>query len=112
MRESVSIYIVKSICDLGGFVNVYDPKAMDNAKQNYFSKNKDIKYCEEKYDALKGADALLLLTEWPEFRSPDFNLVKKNLKQPLIFDAKNQYSKRNMMKHEFSYHQIGVKPLK
>ena len=112
MRESVSIYIVKSICDLGGFVNVYDPKAMNNAKKNYFSKIKDIKYCEEKYDALKGSDALLLLTEWPEFRSPDFNLIKKNLKQPLIFDAKNQYSKRNMMKNEFVYYQIGVKPLK
>ena len=65
-------------------------------------------YCDSKYDAVKGADALLLLTEWKEFRSPDFDEMRKAMRRPLVFDGRNQYDKARMAEMGFEYHQIGV----
>ena len=109
MRESASIYFVKKIIDLGGIVSVYDPKAMDNAKEKYFKDLVGIKYCFNKMDVLDGSDALVLLTEWPEFRSPDFNKVGSMLKNKIIFDGRNQFDKDYMRRNGFEYYQIGVR---
>ena len=111
IRGAISIYIIDEILRLGGSLNLYDPKASENIK-NLFNDTGDITFFDDKYEAVKCAEALILLTEWPEFRSPDFNLLKTNLKQPLIFDGKNQFDKYHMKDIGFEYHQIGVPLLK
>ena len=107
MRESASIYIVKQLINKGASVKVYDPKAMDNAKNNYFSKLDNLEYCDCKYDVADQSDALILITEWPEFRSPDFQLIKNKLNSSIIFDGRNQFDASLMKKIGFEYHQIG-----
>ena len=111
IRGAISIYIIDEILRLGGSLNLYDPKASENIK-NLFNDTEDITFFDDKYEAVKCAEALILLTEWPEFRSPDFSLLKTNLKQPLIFDGKNQFDKYHMKDIGFEYHQIGVPLLK
>ncbi len=111
MRESASIYFVKKIIELGGLVSVYDPKAMNNAKTQYFKDLSNISYCSDKMDVLDESDALILLTEWPDFRSPDFNKVGSMLKNKIFFDGRNQFDKEDMKKSGFEYHQIGVRLL-
>ena len=111
MRESASIYFVKKIIDLGGSVSVYDPKAMNNAKNKYFNHLSGVKYCENKLDVLECSDALILLTEWPEFRSPDFGKLGSILKNKIIFDGRNQFDKDFLKKIGFEYHQIGVRQI-
>ena len=109
LRESPSIYIINQIIKLGGKVKVYDPEAIENAKNNYF-KNipiKSIIYCKNKYDVLTKSSCLILLTEWPEFRSPDFKLIKSKLKSPIIFDGKNQYNANTVQKYGIEYFRIG-----
>jgi len=107
MRESASIYIVKELIRLGASVKVYDPKAMDNAKNHYFCEFENIAYCNDKYEALSNSDALILLTEWPEFRSPDFKILKNKLNNPILFDGRNQFNVNIMKKLGFEYYQIG-----
>jgi len=111
MRESASIYFVEKIINLGGAVSVYDPKAMDNAKNKYFSHLTAVKYCKNKLRVLENSDALILLTEWPEFRSPDFNKLGRILKNKIIFDGRNQYCKEDLKKKGFEYYQIGVRQI-
>ena len=81
---------------------------MTEAKNHYFKGNTSISYSENKYDVTKNADALILLTEWKEFRSPDFEKLKKLLKNAIIFDGRNQYNAFNLNKLGFEYYQIGV----
>ncbi len=109
MRESAAITIIEGMTGLGARVQAYDPKAMDEARKCYLKGNESVIYCESKYDALKGADALVLVTEWKEFRSPDFYEIKERLKNPVIFDGRNQYSAKSMEKYGLEYYQIGVK---
>tara|TARA_B100000965_G_scaffold196222_1_gene163893 strand:- start:2556 stop:3905 length:1350 start_codon:yes stop_codon:yes gene_type:complete len=111
MRESASIYFVEQIIKLGGTVYVYDPKAMNNARSIYFKDLKNINYCSDKMDVLNGSDALILLTEWPEFRSPDFTEIKSKLKTPVFFDGRNQFDKDDMKSIGIEYHQVGVKSI-
>ena len=111
MRESASIFFVKKIIELGGEVLVYDPKSMDNAKNYYFKDLVNIQYCKNKMDVLSNSDALILLTEWPEFRSLNFNQMKSKLKNPIMFDGRNQFDKYEMKKNGFEYYQIGVRKL-
>ena len=106
MREAPAIYIINEIIRAGGKVKVYDPKAMIEAKTCYL-KDLDIEYKDSKYDCLNNCDALLLLTEWKEFQLPDFNEISLRLKNNIIFDGRNQYSKFDMS--QFEYYQIGVK---
>ena len=94
------------LLNLGGKVKVYDPKAMNNCKEKYFPNEKNIIYCQDKYDVLENSEALILLTEWPEFRSPDFKYIKSKLIQPVIFDGKNQYDKKIVEKIGFFYYSI------
>ena len=111
MRCAPSIYVVKKIIELGGLIKAFDPKAMNNAKNNYFSNLDGISYCEDKYDVLENSDALILVTEWPEFRSPDFQQIHNKLLAPIIFDGKNQYDKTTLKKIGFEYYQIGTKSI-
>lgn len=110
MRESSAITIINAFIRLGARVQAYDPKAMKEAKDCYLKNNENVIYCESKYDALKGAEALVLITEWKEFRSPDFYEIKKRLKNPVIFDGRNQYNAKNLAKYGIDYYQIGVRP--
>ena len=107
MRESASIYIVRQLIKLGASVKVYDPKSMDNAKNNYFSDFENIEYCDDKYNVLNNSEALILLTEWPEFRSPDFKILKNKLNNPILFDGRNQFDANMMQELGFEYYQIG-----
>ena len=107
MREAPSIYIVKELVKRGAKVKAYDPKAIDGAKEYYLKDVQNITYCASKYEVLQDADALILLTEWKEFRSPDFDEIKSQLKSPIIFDGRNQYNTFNLEGKGFEYYQIG-----
>ena len=108
MREASSITIINELTKRGAKIKAYDPKAMDEAKEFYLKDNPNVEYTQSKYDALNGADAMLLVTEWKEFRSPDFDEMKQRLKNPIIFDGRNQYNIEKMKKKGFEYYQIGV----
>ena len=104
MREAPSIPIVKSLLEQGARVQVYDPEAVRVARGIFGSK---VTYATKSYDALKGADALVIVTEWHEFREPDFPKMKKLMRTPLIFDGRNIYEPAQMKNLGFTYHSIG-----
>ena len=104
MREAPSITIINRLLELGAKIKAYDPKAFDNAKIIFKDR---IDYASSAYEALIDADALLLLTEWNEFRNPDFDKIKILLKNPVIFDGRNQYASYGIEKLGFEYYQIG-----
>lgn len=106
MREAPSITIIKELLDAGAKINAYDPKSMDIAKEFYF-KDLDINYCNNKYDAIEGADVLVIVTEWKEFRSPDFKKIKSNLSKNIIFDGRNQFKNSLMEKMGIKYYAVG-----
>ena len=107
MREAPAIYIIKELVKRGAKVQAYDPKAVHEAKVCYL-KDIPVTYVDSKYEALKGADALILLTEWKEFRVPDFDEISKLLKEKVIFDGRNQYNVFDLPSKGFEYIQIGV----
>jgi len=107
MREAPAIYVIKELIKRGAMIKAYDPKAMNEAKEYYLNGVLNIEYVDSKYEVLKNADALVLLTEWKEFRSPDFEELKNKLKLPIIFDGRNQYNAFNLEKKGFEYFQIG-----
>lgn len=111
MRKSPAITILKELTAARAKINAYDPKAEREAKECYLKGNENITYCESKYEALKDADALILITEWKEFRSPDFYEIKRLLAQPVIFDGRNQYDAKRVAEYGLEYYQIGVRPL-
>lgn len=108
MREASSLILVKDLLDNGAKLKVYDPEAMQVAKNHYFKDYQGIIYCQDKYEATQNADALVLVTEWKEFRSPDFELLKNQLLQPVVFDGRNQYDDVELAQKGFTYFQIGV----
>jgi UDPglucose 6-dehydrogenase len=107
MREAPSIMLIKALLKRGASVKAYDPKAMHEA-QSIYLKGESVIYTESKYGAIKEADAMVLITEWKEFRSPDFEEIKQRLKAPIIFDGRNQYNPQRLKEMGFEYHQIGV----
>ncbi len=107
MREAPAIYVVNELVKRGAKIRAYDPKAMHESRVMYLKEIENIEYCTSKYEALKGADAMILLTEWKEFRSPDFEELKTQLKDPVIFDGRNQYNAFNLQELGFEYYQIG-----
>jgi len=109
MREAPAIYVIKELVSRGAKIKAYDPKAIDEAKKQYLNDVQNISYVDSKYDVLKDSDALVLLTEWKEFRSPDFEEIKKKLKKPVIFDGRNQYNTFHLKEKGFEYYQIGKK---
>lgn len=108
MRQAASITIIKELTERGATVTAYDPKAVKEAQTCYLKDNDKVTYVTSKYTALNDADAMILVTEWKEFRSPDMDEIKKRLKNPIIFDGRNQYSAKELKKLGFEYYQIGV----
>ncbi|MBI1811173.1 MAG: UDP-glucose/GDP-mannose dehydrogenase family protein, partial [Nitrospirae bacterium] len=108
VREASSVTIIRELAKRGAKIKAYDPRAMNVAKEYYLKDLKNIEYADSKYAALSGAAALLLVTEWKEFRSPDFDEIARRLKNKIIFDGRNQYSKKKLNVIGFEYFQIGV----
>ncbi|MDD2331426.1 MAG: UDP-glucose/GDP-mannose dehydrogenase family protein [Candidatus Cloacimonetes bacterium] len=106
MREAPSIVVIEELLSLGARVNVFDPVAMAEARRR-FGDNPAISYSKNEYEALEGSDALLLITEWHQFRYPDFKLMKELLKHPVIFDGRNQYNPAQVRELGFTYYGIG-----
>lgn len=104
MREAPSITIINALLDMGAKIHAFDPKAIESAKFYFQDK---ITYSKNSYDALISADALLVLTEWNEFRRPDFEKMKTLMKTPIIFDGRNQYDMQKMLEAGFEYQQVG-----
>lgn len=104
MREAPAITIINALLDMGAKIKAYDPKATDTAKFYFGDK---ITYTNSSYEAIDGADAMILLTEWNEFRRPDMEKIKNLLKQPIIFDGRNQYNTKHLNEMGFCYIQIG-----
>ena len=93
MREAPAIPMIERLLAAGAKVQAYDPEATKIAKGIFGTQ---IQFCERSYDALKGADALALVTEWSEFREPDFPRMRKLMRQPVIFDGRNIYRPEQM----------------
>ncbi len=108
MREAPALVLIDKIIAAGGTVTAYDPVAINEAKHILGDK---ITYADSEYAALANADALLLVTEWAEFRVPDFDKVKEALNAPVVFDGRNLYSPEAMAKREFDYYCIGINTL-
>ncbi len=105
MREAPSLVIIENLLNAGAKVKAYDPVAMNEAKRILDHK---IEFCEEQYETLKDADALFLVTEWPEFKLPDFKRIKEILKNNVIFDGRNVYDAQEMSSLGFEYFGIGT----
>ena len=108
MREASSTVIINDLTARGAKVVAYDPKAMEQAKECYLKDNSGVEYVDSKYAALGRKDALLIITEWKEFRSPDFEEIRKGLNTPVIFDGRNIYNPERMKGLGFDYFCIGV----
>lgn len=105
MREAPSLVIIEKLLQAGANVKAFDPVAMHEAKKMI---GEQITYCKDQYDTLIDADALLIATEWPEFRSPNFNVIAKLMKSKTIFDGRNIYDLEEMQELGFVYHCIGI----
>ena len=106
IREAPALTIIRSLLDEGAEVVAYDPEALANVKK-YFGNHDRLCFTADEYEALKGADALIIATEWAQFRAPDFTIVKQKLKKPVIFDGRNLYSPEDMKGLGFHYESIG-----
>lgn len=109
IREAPALVNIDELVKEGAKVQAFDPEAMENVKGVIGDK---IAYAENQYDALEGADALLIVTEWPVFRAPDFDKIKSTLKNNVIFDGRNLYKNSEMKKNGFEYHSIGREEVK
>jgi UDPglucose 6-dehydrogenase len=106
MREAPALTLIKKFKEAGAFIQSYDPVAMEETRRRI---GDAIEYVNDAYEALNGADCLLLVTEWKEFRVPNLDLMKKMLKRPLIFDGRNIFSAEDLKKAGFEYFGIGTK---
>lgn len=106
IRESSALVVLDSLTKAGAEVVAYDPEAMANVRARR-PVNKNLTLVDNPYDAVKGADALIIATEWPDFRTPDLVRVKKALKKPVIFDGRNLFSLEKMKEEGFHYESIG-----
>ncbi|WP_111431584.1 UDP-glucose/GDP-mannose dehydrogenase family protein [Rhodobacteraceae bacterium DSL-40] len=106
MREAASRVLMEALWEAGASVQAFDPEAMEEA-QRIYGDRPDLTLCGTKEAALRGADALITLTEWQVFRAPDFDLIKERLKDPVIFDGRNLYDPVRMAKKGFMYYAIG-----
>jgi UDPglucose 6-dehydrogenase len=109
IREAPALYMIEALLKEGATVAVFDPEAMNNVKQLLGDK---IEYGASQYEALKGADALIIATEWNEFRTPDFLKIVKNLKSKAIFDGRNLFDVAAIRELGFHYESVGRAPAK
>jgi UDPglucose 6-dehydrogenase len=103
IREAPALYLIKAFLEAGATVATFDPEAMTNVKQVL---GDTITFVESQYDALKDADALVIATEWSEFRTPDFNKVTSLLKNKAIFDGRNLFDLKQM--EDLGYHYVSI----
>jgi UDPglucose 6-dehydrogenase len=106
MREAPSRTLMEALWQAGAKVRAFDPVAMDEARRIY-AERVDLVLCADKYDALDGAEALLICTEWQQFRAPSFSEIEKRLKAKLIIDGRNLYSPRRMKEDGWLYYGVG-----
>jgi UDPglucose 6-dehydrogenase len=105
MREAPSLVVIHKLLEAGAKLKVYDPVAMEEAKRVLGDK---VEFVDEQYEALIDADALFLITEWPEFKFPNFKVIKKLMNGKVIFDGRNIYDMDDMAKEGLEYYGIGV----
>lgn len=105
MREAPSLVIIEKLLEAGAKVKAYDPVAMNEAKHSLGDR---ITYSEEQYETLIDSDCLLLVTEWPEFKFPNFKIMRKLLNEPVLFDGRNIYDAAEMKRNELTYYCIGI----
>jgi len=108
MREAPSLAVIEELLAAGARVHAHDPEALGSARRIFGDR---ITYHENNYDALVGADALIILTDWNEFRHPNFQRIRTTLKSPVIFDGRNLYDPALMKALEFRYYSIGRRPI-
>ncbi len=108
VREAPALALINLLLNNGASASVYDPEAVETTRTIIKDK---VNYAENSYAALENADALLIVTEWNEFRTPDFNKIKLMLKQPLIFDGRNLYDPNKMKENNFTYYSVGRTPV-
>jgi UDPglucose 6-dehydrogenase len=107
MREAPSISLISEVVGAGARVRVFDPEAMQEAQKALAHWNDKITYCQKSYEACEGADGLVLVTEWNEFRNPDFERIRSLLRRPVIFDGRNIYNRERLRELGFSYFGVG-----
>lgn len=107
IRESPAIYIARKIIENGGMLNISDPVAIEKTKILFKRRASKVKFFENYYDSLKDVDALIIVTEWNEFRKPDFDKMKALMKTPVIFDGRNIYNPKLLKEKKFVYYGIG-----
>jgi UDPglucose 6-dehydrogenase len=108
IREAPSLVLIRNLLEAGCTVSVHDPVAQENVRQEI---GDVVQYCPHHYDACDGADALCIVTEWNEFRNPDFDYIRHKMKTPVIFDGRNLYDRRRMADRGFYYTGIGLSAL-
>jgi UDPglucose 6-dehydrogenase len=104
MREAPSLSLIAELLEAGATPVVHDPAAMDEAKRRL---GDSVRYADNAYDALVGADALVVVTDWNEYRHPDFRRIKQTLRRCIVIDGRNLYSTQKMAELGFVYHSIG-----
>ncbi len=109
IREAPALDIIESLLDQGAAVQVFDPEAMDNVAKKY---GDTITFSKSMYEALEDADALIICTEWSIFRTPDFERIKNDLINPIIFDGRNLYDLKDIENEEITYFSIGRQDIK
>ena len=109
IREAPALEMIDALLKRGAKVQCYDPEAMNNVQRILGDK---VVFAEKMYAALEGADFLVIATEWPEFRTPDFAKIESLLKEKVIFDGRNVFEMDTICKHGYSYYSIGRKDIK
>jgi UDPglucose 6-dehydrogenase len=105
MREAPALVVIDDLLAAGATIIAHDPEAMEFCREHHLGDR--IEYAPSPMSAVKGADALVLVTEWNEFRRPDFDAIQKNLKQPIIFDGRNVWPKETLVEMGFKYRGVG-----
>ena len=104
VREAPALALIKKVVDAGAKIRAFDPEAIETTKAQI---GKMIEYSNSSYDAIKNSDALIIVTEWNEFRNPDLEKVRSLLKEPVIFDGRNLYDLETMRQKKFTYYSVG-----
>jgi len=108
MRESPSLTIIPELIEKGAFIRAYDPQGMEEANKYFEDYYDDILYCNNEYEVIKRADALVLLTEWNQFRRLDLEKIKRLLKRPIFFDFRNVYEKEEVEEKGINCYGVGI----
>jgi UDPglucose 6-dehydrogenase len=104
MREAPSLQIIDALLKEGAIIRVHDPEAMEETRHRI---GNAVKYFDNNYEALRGADGLVVVTEWNEFRRPDFERMKELMRSPVLFDGRNIYDPTKLREQGFVYYGIG-----